>query len=256
MSKFYNYLNEKSILDNFDMENFKNDCYPYLKELKKGGYHFLYSGRRSNEVMFKKSVRKDRRPLNTPLKIHKMLDEQFKSKFGVKPRSNSIFAHLESVRTHFYGNTFYIFPTGNKYSLIWNEDINDLFIYLDIHINRAISKKGKKTFGQRLSDLIWNFQDNDILRYNENTDRFEAPRQFMSNTSKEHYEKMMPLTKSEFFGMLDNIISEAVSGYKQTKTISKDMDCEVMIVASDVWLINQELANERNFRIWIEENIK
>ncbi|MFW6046279.1 MAG: hypothetical protein ACOCP4_00550 [Candidatus Woesearchaeota archaeon] len=118
MSKFYKYINEKNNLDDFDLEEFKNNCYPFLQLLKKNNYHFLYSGRKSNEHLFKKQVRKNRRPKDTPLKLHNLLDKAFKDEFGVKARSESLFVHTSHIRTHMYGNTYYTFPVGKNYKLI------------------------------------------------------------------------------------------------------------------------------------------
>ena len=43
--KFYNYLNEE--INKKSFEKVVQDCWPYLKELKKSGYNFLLSGRKN-----------------------------------------------------------------------------------------------------------------------------------------------------------------------------------------------------------------
>ncbi len=117
-----NYLNEdiKSIMDEII-----NDCKPFINDwLKTDQKNFLYSGRKIDMDFFKRKVRKNRRPLDTDIEIHHMMDNKFYEAFGIKARSQSIFCH--SIPSTFYGTPFYIFPVG-KYEIIWSNKILDLF---------------------------------------------------------------------------------------------------------------------------------
>ena len=118
MSKFYKYINEgiRDIAPEA-LEQFKEECYPALKDIKKNGYRFLYSGRQASETIIRKQVRKDRKPMDTPEPIHKLLDKEFYDRFKIRPRSGSIFAILEDD-VSFYGNPYYLFPVGRKYMYI------------------------------------------------------------------------------------------------------------------------------------------
>ena len=72
--------------------NLRKDCTPFLKDMIKGNWGFLYSGRdgRKGDV-FKGKVRKNRKPTDTHRDIHRDLDILFQKKFGYPARSNSIF---------------------------------------------------------------------------------------------------------------------------------------------------------------------
>lgn len=260
MTKFYKYINEKSNLDDFDLEEFKNDCYPFLKLLKKNNYHFLYSGRKSNESVFKKKVRKNRIPKDTPTELHNLLDEEFKNKFGVKARSQSLFTHTEMIRTVAYGKTFYVFPVGKNYDLIWNENVVDLFSNFGEIISKRLKEKippsEKHYFIVMLSDLIDKFKRSDYLIYNENLNRFVLPDYKSLPSSPKKVKEVIKLKKEEFYDIVNHEISNVVAGYKKGKVIKNKIDNEVMVVADYVWFVDKEMINRQDLRWWINENIR
>jgi len=92
MTRLIKHLNENNPLDLLNLVQFKKDCLPYLKQLKKDNFKFLYSGRRKTDPIFKQKVRKDRKPLDTPEEIHNLIDNEFFYQHGVKARSQSLFA--------------------------------------------------------------------------------------------------------------------------------------------------------------------
>lgn len=128
--RFYNYINEyrdglekwKSLI--------KDKCKPYLK-LVKGSDRLLFSGRKNEKPVIMKQVRQNRKPVDTPLEVHELLDNQFKDKFGIRARSNSIFCYFKNINmvgsdSSAYGDPYYIFPIG-KFKTIWSPHIQDLF---------------------------------------------------------------------------------------------------------------------------------
>ncbi|MFW6030238.1 MAG: hypothetical protein ACOCRO_08295 [Halanaerobiales bacterium] len=118
MSKFYKYLNENVI----DMSKYKDqiidECYPFLKMLKKDGYNFLYSGRKTIDYIYKKEIRKNRVPSDTPEEFHDIIDELFYKSHGVKARSQSMFTYPSLDKVGFYGLPYYVFPVGKNYKLM------------------------------------------------------------------------------------------------------------------------------------------
>lgn len=178
--KFQNYLNEKNDI-NIDsiFDTLINDCKPYIEAIKKAN-KVLVSGRNNIELEFsKREVKTDRVPKNTPIQIHKLLDNLFYDKFGVKARSGTLFCYTNSIHEKIqtfnsYGHAYFVFPIGN-FDIINNTNISDLYIevnkllYDEIgHPNNFTSlerifiefeKTGKYIFGNK----EWNYKDYMIL---------------------------------------------------------------------------------------------
>lgn len=73
-------------------------------------------------------VRSDRKPSDTALQIHKMVDEELHKRFGWYPRSSSVFCFGKAGLsfTDDFGPAFRIYPMGEiKY--IWNPEVTDLY---------------------------------------------------------------------------------------------------------------------------------
>ena len=125
--KFKSYLNE-SISSEEIISLIERDCKPFLRDWNKlNTDDFLYSGRQDNVDFAKKKMRSGRNPLTTNRKWHKILDDWFLDKFGVRARSNSLFCLFEDDTAGTYGNTYMIFPIG-KYKAISSEKVEDMFI--------------------------------------------------------------------------------------------------------------------------------
>ncbi|WP_407305210.1 hypothetical protein [Acinetobacter sp.] len=107
----------------------QRDCKPFLSQANGG---LLYRGMRSavgeKAVVFsKKTPRTDRKPRNTDIRLHKIMDDWFNEKFGVKARSEAVFCTGDFIDALSYGAAYAIFPIGD-FKFIWSEYINDLFI--------------------------------------------------------------------------------------------------------------------------------
>jgi len=131
--KFKRYLNERKITSiekniKYIIELFEKNCKPYFDDfysIWEG--EFFISGRKSNNEAFtKKKVRKNRKPKDTPMEIHDIIDDWFYKKFGIKARSNSIFCSFNENTANEYGNPYYIIPIG-KYSTIASPTIKDIY---------------------------------------------------------------------------------------------------------------------------------
>ena len=118
--RFYNYINEKFELGDIPskkMEQFMYDCLPVLKDIKKSR-EFLYSGRKTNDEIIKRKIRKNRKPSDVSIDFHKVFDEAFQKKFGVKARSNTLFTTKNENTAKGYGTVYYVFPIGGAYTYI------------------------------------------------------------------------------------------------------------------------------------------
>ncbi len=125
MTKFINYLNENKVY-----ENIRKDCSKILGFYKAYNFnYFLWRGSRKHWSWDKIVPRKDRKPLDTPLKLHQLLDKEFQKKFGWKVRNEGVFVTSDPVTASRYGKE-YIFLPANGFKYIFNWKIPDLFIRL------------------------------------------------------------------------------------------------------------------------------
>lgn len=108
------YLNEGFMKLEQALEYIDDNCQPYISELQRakrvGG--LLLSGRREANPFFTDSIRKDRRPKDTPRELHDLLDELFEQEYGLKPRSQSLFCNPKMSEIRTYGSPYFIFPIG------------------------------------------------------------------------------------------------------------------------------------------------
>lgn len=110
------------------IELIKKDCKPYIKALTRPDnmlYRFLHAG----GDRIKGTVRKNRKPVDTPLHIHKMIDAQFKKVHGFMPRSQGLFTWPTMRNPGDTGNNYLIFPIGN-FKTVYHNDIGDLYVTL------------------------------------------------------------------------------------------------------------------------------
>lgn len=130
-----------------DIEDFLSaNCQPLLNELNATPLKLLtdlqlYRGLSvtgSNKVTLKingikqacfiKSVRKDRRALDTPSEISRVLDDAFEEHFKWRPRSQGLFAFGRRGReeANEYGKLCNVFPMG-KFRYLWSPAVPDLY---------------------------------------------------------------------------------------------------------------------------------
>lgn len=109
----------------------KKDCKPFLQTKKGCKKNWLFRGSKISpaKLIIRKTVRKNRHPIDTPKDVHKLIDNAFLKRFGWKARSNAIFAlgfhdlqfpHLAT------GQDWLCFPIG-KFRFIWSDEIADLY---------------------------------------------------------------------------------------------------------------------------------
>lgn len=93
--------------------------------------NFLYTGRNINynKDFDKRKVRTDRRPKDIKIDIHTAIDDWFYRKFGIRFRSNAVFASFQKDVVHQYGHIYIIFPIGN-YTVVSSDRVHDLYIAL------------------------------------------------------------------------------------------------------------------------------
>lgn len=69
--------------------------------------------------------RPDRRPMDTSIGWHNLLDQFFAKRFGNKFRSNALFCTGNTAVASYYGTLHIMIPMGNG-QFIWSPDVDDL----------------------------------------------------------------------------------------------------------------------------------
>lgn len=111
------------------VETIKRDCQQFLREMSNTDLseHRLYRGMRSSDVYRTIKVRKNRQPVDTQQLIHDSTNDWFESKFGIKARSETVFASTGTKLASRYGTVYSIFPIG-EHTTIWSPTVMDLYI--------------------------------------------------------------------------------------------------------------------------------
>lgn len=78
--------------------------------------------------VFKKTVRKERKPMDTKGPLHKIIDDWFEDNMGIRARSQAVFCFGEAARNvaYEYGHLCAIFPIG-KFTYVWSPKVSDLY---------------------------------------------------------------------------------------------------------------------------------
>lgn len=128
--RLQNFLNEQRMSDD-DINYIKQHCKEYLKDLSRqsvtGTPYTLWSGRQATTEVIYRNIRTSRRPIDTPKEVQEIIDNTFKEKLGIKPRSQSLFCYSDKTLTIGYGTAYAIFPQG-RYHLKTDKDAENMAI--------------------------------------------------------------------------------------------------------------------------------
>lgn len=79
--------------------------------------------------LFRKQVRKDRKPADTQKEIHHILDDWFEEEMGMRARSQALFVFGENGReaaTEYGGGLCVVLPIGT-FHYVWSPKVKDLY---------------------------------------------------------------------------------------------------------------------------------
>jgi len=125
----------------------RRDCKQFLEESEYGG--FILRGVKGlsdieshtaldaegNEMEYGiKTVRQDRKPLDFTLLRSEILDEWFNDKFGIRARSQCMFAggnRITTAELKHYGTPCVVFPIG-AFKYVWSPEVGDLYGKMNI----------------------------------------------------------------------------------------------------------------------------
>ena len=148
-------LEEKDIDIDKISKLIKRDCKKFLKESQKRP---VYRGISERQFEFKKfKVRKDRKPTDMDISLHKDINTKFKELHGVKNiRSVSLFGTGSIEHVERYGEAYYIFPIGN-YTYWWSPkvvDLHDKLYFKNIYNIDDIVPENKEWLNKLLKSYI------------------------------------------------------------------------------------------------------
>lgn len=251
--KFQNYLDEAKVMTKlefytdmhkmhkvlFPLENLgeyfnliSKKCMPYLKEWIKYAKttpnpEHLYSGRGVQLFFIEKTVRKNRRPKDTPDEIQKIVDDAFYKKFKVRPRSSSFFTTPIYTIAEDYGEVYAIFPQGN-YKIIWSPDINDFFS--DVIEESPLNLEGSDEFDEYDWKIEWN------TNYNSIQDKFPNFEKYKEYKIDVNYKNSKKMLKDVIGTYIEGVFSKAIK--------SKN---EIMLMANKIYGIRLAHYNRFSF---------
>jgi hypothetical protein len=131
--RFINYINES-----IEYSTIERDCKYYLdilrENLPKEKRLIRTESELGDPIIIKKTTRKDRKPRDTPLLIHNIVDDILSKKFGWKPRSEGVFCVISGESYHGW---HHMLPVG-KFSYVWSPKIEDLTKELACDISRRL----------------------------------------------------------------------------------------------------------------------
>ncbi|ASV44460.1 hypothetical protein PBI_SCTP2_445 [Salicola phage SCTP-2] len=134
-------------IENPPEEKIITNCSKYLKLLEymhsQGIKKPLLRGDSNAYTELTKRNVDTRKPSLTPENIFNITDKWFEDNFGVRARSQSIFATTSTQQASEYGHIHYIFPI-KKFNIIHSNKIDDLYAHLG---ERAISEKINSLYG-------------------------------------------------------------------------------------------------------------
>ena len=120
-------------------EMIEKDCQSYLDYVR--GASDSTEGWLKRGVMdypsapyFKWSTMKNRKPLDTSMGVHHLLDYTLKDQCGELFRSEALFCTASTNTAASYGNVFFVFPIGS-WKYCWSPDISDAYSFFDNHKN-------------------------------------------------------------------------------------------------------------------------
>lgn len=153
------FINESSEINHANVVDILlRNCMPFMRDM---GYDktgnktkHLLSGRENTKLFFEGKIRNDRNPKDTPRWLHDMVDNEFQKKFGVKPRSNSIFTIGDYQYAISYGYSVYIIIPKGKYNIIWSDDINDLYTSLKSAYKDILNISSPYDFSWNVENLL------------------------------------------------------------------------------------------------------
>lgn len=173
--------NDHSHLTMDNISQIYGDCKPYLDYIGNQvddlvmyrgvtSQDLFDAGKTQSNVNFPRyckiiDVRKDRKPMSTNKTIHKIADDWFEEKFGIRHRSMSLFTVGNWKSATEYGTPFIVLPRG-EFRFVWAKFIDDFFSSLNVPNRKEYSTPTEyDELYKYVRDLLdsGGYQDHDLI---------------------------------------------------------------------------------------------
>ncbi len=117
---------------NDELDKIKKDCAWYLERRKASKhpnaflFRGMFDGKNIDSVFTTKTVRANRKPMNTPQWFSDIIDDYFDDKFDIRFRSTSVFCTTQAFTAMTYGPLYAIFPIG-AFDYCYSPIIEDMY---------------------------------------------------------------------------------------------------------------------------------
>jgi hypothetical protein len=128
------YIQKHTFKDIQDIIDFiQLECSPYFSQTDQQ----LYRGMETREDVVVYYQRADRKPVDTPPELHKVMDERFRQLFGHPYRSNALFTtgHVGFAAEYGPDGKPSIVILIGKFTFCWSQDIDDLYNIIPKMVN-------------------------------------------------------------------------------------------------------------------------
>lgn len=156
----------------------KKNCQQYIQENPEWMTSLMYRGIQinSDDDIVVKSIRSDRRPLDTNHFLHELYNDALKNAGFTATRSNSMFCTGSKITANQYGMVCVVFPIGN-FSYTWSSTYPDL-----TNSTSHIMRDGGFVF-RNMDKPLLTVNDLDLV-YNDEKEKFAEgnfPKKFSYN---------------------------------------------------------------------------
>jgi hypothetical protein len=151
---------QNETLDKDGLEQLANrlstDCSHFFREAgnkNPNDFTAMFRGfKHFNKPLDTKIRRKDRKPSDTPLKIHNAVDEMFRHRFGWPARSSGVFVTGNTNLAEYYGSVGIVIPIG-KFQYVWSGSVEDL--YMDLVDGRDVFSSNDSAILDKIDNLVY-----------------------------------------------------------------------------------------------------
>lgn len=222
--EFFHFGEEPAVKFNKIMAILERYCKPFLDEVSSKGIECIFRGSRpsnneeiDNLDIYKKTVRTDRKALDSNKEISDMFDNIFDEKFGVRPRSSGVFTTKKFETTSAYSIRYIFVPIGD-YKYYWNPNCDDLYTNIN-------TKNWYRRFAKG-----WPYKPNMIKRFYDY------------------------ITKNNLEKEVHSSLEKLVNGYKNTD-LEGNSNQEIMFICKEYYLLDAGWLDQYKQYISILHNI-
>jgi len=222
MKKYITYINES--IDTELTEVFKN-CAPYIKLLKECDGKMLYrEGQYLVDDITEFEHNWYRRPKDTPLEVHEIMNDVFMKEFGWTARSG-VFCYINTkYRESGYGKGYLLFPIGD-FEYLWSDEIKDMFVDFEMEM---------MGIPEDMIEDEWNLKCGDDKKCMDDTKKYE-----------EYFNMRMDEYKNDFYLKLE----EKIKDFQDSNICKAYYINEIMIKCDSYYMIDLELENKIRIKI-------